>query len=339
MVSSGVSHPIPDRVLVQLHPDDLPRLFRGDDPYGSDAAVGVDHRLPAGQSRQFHGLGVEFLCLHRVYLVKRPAGNPENPAAQFILNISLPVQHIFPIPQHHAGLPVIKVLDNGSDLRVFLPKRLDKMILRRKYRGGCHQNHHDLSCGKSSLYQHMPQKSISRVLVVGLDLKGFKQPTDSPYDLVRLFVLQHTLFHSHKLVTPFLINAGDHLPFLVSKGTVNLVAVMERLFHPLNRIDLTESLQQFFHLPLFLLELTLIGDIQELAATAPFGNRAQALLDLRPFWLWCLAPFFLSALLSHSRVLLFPGILRLPSSVFCKSLFIISLLCFLPVFISVSFSC
>ena len=49
-------------------------------------------------------------------------------AAQYILDIPLPVEHLLFIAKNHAGIAVIDIGNNGGDLRVQFPERLHKII-------------------------------------------------------------------------------------------------------------------------------------------------------------------------------------------------------------------
>ena len=111
------------------------------------------------------------------------------------------------ISQNHAGISVIKVLNNGGNLRMLLPQRPDKIIPGWKDRGGSHQHHHDLTCGKPSLHQHMAQKPISRILIIRTDFKRFQHPPDCADNLICLLIFNHALLHRHKDMGPFFIGA------------------------------------------------------------------------------------------------------------------------------------
>ena len=138
---------------------------------GANAAVGVQHLLPAGKPRELHGLAVEHLCLHGVDLIEGLGGDAEPAPAQLVHDVAGAVEHLLPLPQHQGGALVVDVLQDGGDLRVELPQLCHKVLFGGEHGGARHQHHHHLAGGKAPLYQHVAQKAPARVLVIGLELE------------------------------------------------------------------------------------------------------------------------------------------------------------------------
>ncbi len=194
-----------------------------------------------------------------------------------------------------------------------VPESPDKIIAGGEHGGSGHQNHHNLPCGKAPLHQHMAQQAIACILIVGPNLKRFQHPSDGSDNLVCLLVFQHASVHSHDVVSSLLVDSGDDLPFPVSEGSVNLIAVVKRVVHARDGIDSAKAFQQLLHLLLLAVKLSFIWNIQQLAAAAFFRHRAQAFLS----------GFF--TVLSGSAAFLFPVPLCCPvifQMLFCFLLFV-----------------
>ena len=89
----------------------------------------------------------------------------------------------------------------------------------------------------------MAQKAVSRILIIGPDLKGFKHSPDSPDNFIRLFILDQAFFHRHYDMGIFLINPGNNISSAVAvKHRMNLISVMKWLFHSNHSLNLADSL-------------------------------------------------------------------------------------------------
>ena len=203
---------------------------------------------------------------------------------------------MFFLSQHHTGSPIIDILNNCSDLGVFLAQRPDKIILRRKNRGGRDQHNHDLTAGKAAANQYMTQKAVAGILVIGADLKGFEHTTDRANDLICLLILDHAGFHRNDMMGFFFIDTGNGFALAVSEYGMYFIAIMKRILHSFDRMYLAVVSEKLLHLTLLHLELFFIRHIQILASTAAVCHRAETvffLLFLRLFLLIFLLFLFL----------------------------------------------
>ena len=76
-------------------------------------------------------------------------------AAQFVFDVAFAEQNVFFIPQYHTGAAVVDVLNNGSNLRMFLAQGFDEVVLGWEYRGRSDQHDHDLTAGEAAADQDM----------------------------------------------------------------------------------------------------------------------------------------------------------------------------------------
>ena len=91
---------------------------------------------------------------------------------------------MFFVPQYHTGASAVDILDNRSNFRVLFTKRLDEIVLRREYRGCCHQNDQNLAGCEAAANQYMTQQTVSGVLIKNTDLERTKHTPDRHDDLV-----------------------------------------------------------------------------------------------------------------------------------------------------------
>ena len=154
---------------------------------------------------------------------------------------------------------------------MFLPKGLYEVIFRGENGGYCHQHHHDLPGVKAPPHQHMAQKAVVGVLVVGLDLEGLQHVPDGMDDGLALFVLDLALLHRHDAVGVGLVDAGDHISLPVpAQDRVDFVSIVIGVFHANDGADLPILGKKLSHLLFLLLQLLLIGDALITAAAAFF---------------------------------------------------------------------
>lgn len=160
---------------------------------------------------------------------------------------------------------------------MLLQQRLHEMVPVGENGAAAHQHHHDLSARESALYQHMPQKTAACVLVISRNPEALTQSPDGHDNGICRFILDHAGIHRHNAVGTGLIDAGNDLavPGRAESG-LNLVAVMERIFHADNRADHMEAAQKFGHPVLLVTQLLRIRKVLQLAAAAFFINRAEA---------------------------------------------------------------
>ena len=80
-----VLHGVFYRIRIQFHADDLSGFFRRAKPDGSDAAVGVDNRFPAGKAGKFQRRPVQPLRLSGIDLEKGSGGQFKGQTAERVL--------------------------------------------------------------------------------------------------------------------------------------------------------------------------------------------------------------------------------------------------------------
>lgn len=114
-----------------------------------------------------------------------------------------------------------------------LQECLDEIIFGRKNRRAEHQYHEHLIRLMAAADQRMAEQTISRVLVVRFNLKGFQELADIADDRVRCLIFKQTLINLYDVVRSLLVNAGNDLSIApVGKDSVYLVAVMRGSFIP-----------------------------------------------------------------------------------------------------------
>ena len=93
--------------------------------------------------------------------------------------------------------------------------------------------------------QRMAEQTVSRVLVIRFNLKGFQELADIADDRVCCLIFKQTLINLYDVVRSLLVNAGNDLSIApVGKDSVYLVAVMQRILHPGDRMHRAERLHQ-----------------------------------------------------------------------------------------------
>ena len=108
------------------------------------------------------------------------------------------------------------------------------------------------------LDEHMAQKALARVLVIGGESKRGEKPPHLKDDPVGKLILDLAGIYPHDMVGAGLIHARDDLaPFIGIKRRLYLVAVMIRVLHADDRLDFPKFAQQLFNL--VLLESKLFG--------------------------------------------------------------------------------
>lgn len=145
--------------------------------------------------------------------------------------------------------------------------------------GGADEDDHYLAAGKTAFHQHMPEKTGVIVFIVYLDFEIRQQLSDIGDDAVGNPVFNHAAVYSDDSVAVGLVHTGNDLPARGSaKCSLNLVAVVRRVFHADNRLDFCKFVQQ--NALVFLLpgQLLLIGHVLQLAAAALFCIRALCAL-------------------------------------------------------------
>ena len=116
----------------------------------------------------------------------------------------------------------------------------------------------------------MAEKSISCILIIGLDLKGFQHTTYGTDDLLTFFIFDHTVIYGNDPMTLLLINPGNYVSLPVTaKSCMNFVSVIIGIFHSNDRLYFSEFFQKAFCNSLFPAKLLLVG-YTLITATAAF---------------------------------------------------------------------
>ena len=220
-----------------------------------------------------------------VDLVKAAGAEGIGLAAELIQNITLAIQHLFGLSQHHAGLAAVDVLHHGGhgdpSLFCFCQQRLDKVLGSGQHRLGRHQYYHHLPGGHAPAQQAVAHKPGALVLIVGLVTAGDGRRTHGLHGLVQHFVLQQAAFHRQHLVTVRCVDAGGEFSTPAGgEGGDHLVAVMVRVFHAADGVHRAVFAQQLFHGGFLLLQLLGIVQPQQRAAAAVLGSQLAIHLSL-----------------------------------------------------------
>ena len=116
----------------------------------------------------------------------------------------------------------------------------------------------------------MAEKSISCILIIGLDLKGFQHTTYGTDDFLTLLILNQTLFNRNHSVGTSLINSRNNISLPVTvKYSMNFISVIIGVFHSNDRLYFSEFFQKAFCNSLFPAKLLLVG-YTLITATAAF---------------------------------------------------------------------
>lgn len=300
-VSNRVAH----GVAVVLHADDLPGAAAGKNADGAGAAVGVDHRLRAGQPGKLQRLAVEHLRLHGIDLVKRARRDAEREFTELLVDRAGAVEHLAVRAEHETRLPAVDVVDNGGDLRVALQQGFDEVALAGKHTPPRHEHDHDLPAAKSALDEHVPQRAAPGVLVIGLNLEAAHQVANGANDAVGHRVLDHAVADRDDPVRRGLVHAGDDLPLPVAaKRGLHLVPVVVGVLHAENFLHMEEAAEQADLLRLFEVQLLFIAQILQLAAAAFFRKRADgvACRGLVRFWHGFQSPILFGMSLEYHKI-------------------------------------
>ena len=183
-------------------------------------------------------------------------------------------EHRLALSEDEVGAEVVDVLHDGGDLGEFFPYRPDKVVFRREHRSARHKHEHHLSRLKAAPHQHMAQKALSRVLVVGCQPERRQQPAHSRDYPVGGLVLDAAAVDAHDMVGARLVHARDYpAPFVGVERSLHLVAVVVRDLHADDRLGLAKPSEQAADLGLLEAQLVGIGGV-ELAAAALFVDRA-----------------------------------------------------------------
>ena len=228
--------------------------------------------------RRFHSQTVQHLGLAVVDLVKAAGAEGIGLAAEGIQNITLAIQHLFGLSQHHAGLAGVHVLHHGghghAPLLGFCQQGAHKVPGTRQHRLGRHQYYHHLPGGHAPAQQAVAHKAGALVLIVGLVAAGNGRRTHGLHGLVQHFVLQQAAFHRQHLVTVRCVDAGGEFSTPAGgEGGDHLVAVMVRVLHAPDGVHRAVLAQQLFHGGFLLLQLFGIVQPQQRAAAAVLGSQ------------------------------------------------------------------
>ncbi len=281
-VAGGVFLGVGDGVRVDLDAQHLSGIFRGRKADRADAAVGVQHPFLSGQAGVLDRRFVEYLGLHRIDLVEGSGRDPEGQAAEGILDVPLAVEDLLSLAQQQIGLAVVDGKDDRRDLGVRPKQRRRKVFLGRKDRRSGDQHHHHLSGGKASADQQMAEEA-ALLRRPGGHLKGGQQLAHRDRDRRSGSVLDHAGVDGGDLLLLRLPDARyDPVVAGLPEGHLHLVAVVGRVVHADDRMNLPVAAQQLFDLRLLPAQTVGIGQVLHLAAGALFRDRTAGGVDRTP---------------------------------------------------------
>lgn len=286
-IQSGVAHGVPHGGGILFHPDDLSGPLGGKDADGADAAVGVQHPFPAGQSGGLDGAPVQHFGLGGIDLVERAGREAESFAAKGIADRTGTIQDLFPVTQQNAGFTAVDILYDGGDLRMFPQQCLDEVGAGGKNGGGGDQHHHDLPGVNAAAYQHVPQKAGAGVLIVGEQPKARQQPADGDDNGGRDLVLIQAAVNIDDTVAALLVGARDDASGAVqAKGRLHLIAVVAGVVGTQDGQDPAEPGKMPLYKFLLIVQLLLVGHVKQLAAAAAGKIRTAQFIHggESPFW-------------------------------------------------------
>ena len=221
---------------------------------------------------KFHRLAVQHLGLDGIDLIEALRRNAEAAAAENVLDIPLAVEYGLFLTEHKIGVEVVDILHDGRDCGELFPDSAHEVVFGGEYGRACYEHQHDLVCLKAAAYQHVAQKALVRVLVVGRQLEGRQQLSHADNDAVGSFVLDHAAVDARHVVGARLIDARDDLSAAVGvECRLHLVAVVKGRFHADDRLHAAEALEKPFGLSLLETQLFGVGGVQ-LTAAAFFVN-------------------------------------------------------------------
>ena len=286
-IQPGVADGIPYGGGILFHPDDLSGSLGGKNADGADAAVGVQHPFPAGQSGGLDSAPVQHLGLGGIDLVERAGRDTESFAAKDIADRTGTVQDLFPVAQQNAGFAAVDILYDGGDLRMLPQQRLDEVRTGGKNGGGGDQHHHDLPGVNAAAHQHVPQKAGAGVLIVGEQPKVRQQPADGDDNGGSDLVLIQAVVNIDNAVAALLVGAGDDTPGAIqAKGGLHLIAVVAGTVGAQNGQDPAEPGKMPLCEFLLIGQLLLVGHVKQLAAAAAGKIGAVQFIHggESPFW-------------------------------------------------------
>ena len=236
------------------------------------AAICVEHFLAPCQFGQRQRFAVELFGLARIDLIKRTRRNAELHAHQHIIDIAGPIQHNFLKAKHSARLARIDILHHRAHVRTFADDLRRERFRVRKLGGRGYERQQHLACARRAAELHMPERTGSRIFVIGRQAGSGKNFARNSDDFIGAPVMQDAIAHGKHAVASGGINAGIQAAAAVSERRKHLAAIMAGIFHADDGQRVGEKLP---HGGLFAPEVFAIGDGKlDAAAAAALGQRA-----------------------------------------------------------------
>lgn len=223
-----------DGVRVALHADDLPRVGRGAQADGADAAVGIDHGLFAGQLCGVQRGAVKHLGLLRVDLVKTAGRDGKLQPAQRVQHKTGAIEDLFAVAQHGAAECRVDILHDTDDPRRFFAQCRAEITAAGQLRPRRDQCDQHLPLAGAAQH-HVAQKTGALVLIKGGVAAGAGGILHGGQCTVEHLVLQQAVGGRQHLVRALGIQPADQLALLGGKAGNRLVAVVPWLGHRAQR--------------------------------------------------------------------------------------------------------
>ena len=119
----------------------------------------------------------------------------------------------------------------------------------------------------------MPEKSVSRILIIGFDLKRSEHSPDCPYDRLTFFIFNQAVLYCNHLMRSLPISPGDDIPLPVTvEDRMNFIPIVTGILHSNDRAHLSKSSEQLLFLFLLSFQLFFIRNTLKLASPAFPGN-------------------------------------------------------------------
>lgn len=136
------------------------------DANGASATVGVQKCGVLANICHVKGVLVQYLGGRRVYLVKALGGDGKGVSPQLVQQVTVAVQHLFPLAKHHGGVAGINVLHHRLYKGAKLYQLAHKIFAAGKNGGGGDHRYHHILGVRRHPHHHMPQQPSAAVFII-----------------------------------------------------------------------------------------------------------------------------------------------------------------------------
>ena len=261
-VQLAVLHCVPDRRGVIL--DTLNRLntVGSDDSDGAGTAVCVEERVVFRQLCRVYREVVQFLRLHRIYLVERLRRYTEFLPAYLVDDVAFAEKYLRVVAKGQKIGAAVYREGHGLYRRESLDQRGNEVALLREHRRPPDDRHQDLPGVPANAHKHVLYESAVGAGIPWAYFKGAHKLPDTDDDLIGARVVNHASVNTDDTVSGRLIHAGNYPAAAVAaEYRLHLAAVSAGRLHWNYRGNLAVASEQPGDVLLLPCELLLVGQV------------------------------------------------------------------------------